>query len=117
VRLPPDGLHCVVACVEIALLTGIGLLAHATVRGIETNVVGASQLAGRKLLTGVLGLLGVLAHLALLALPLALAVLLVIRSQPRRLAEAAGAGAGAVAVIEICTRCSGCPRQLSCMPR
>jgi len=102
VRLPADGLRCVVACAEIALLVGIALLARATVNGVETNVVGASQLAGRKLLAGVLGLLGVLAHLALLALPLALAVLFIVRRQPRRLAEAVGAGAVAVAAVVIC---------------
>ncbi len=101
-RLPADGLRCVVACAEIALLVGIALLARATVNGVETNVVGASQLAGRKLLAGVLGLLGVLAHLALLALPLALAVLFIVRRQPRRLAEAVGAGAVAVAAVVIC---------------
>ncbi len=101
-RLPADGLRCVIACGEIVLLAGVALLARATVSGIETNVVGASQLAGRKLLTGVLGLLGVLAHIALLALPLALAILLVLRRQPRRLAEAAGAGAGAAGVVVSC---------------
>ncbi len=101
-RLPADGLRCIVACAEIALLTGIGLLARATVSGVETNVVGASQLAGKKLLTGVLGLFGVLAHLALLALPLVLAILLVVRRQPRRLAEAAGAGAVAAGAVVLC---------------
>src|ERR1019366_1377364 len=93
VRLPADALRCVVECAEIALLVGLGLLAHATVSGVETNVVGASQLADKKLLTGVLGLVGLLAHLALLILPLALAVRLLIRRQPRRLAAAVGAGA------------------------
>jgi uncharacterized membrane protein YbhN (UPF0104 family) len=102
VRLPADGLRCLVACAEIALLAIIGLLARATVSGVETNVVGASQLAGRKLLTGVLGLLGVVAHLALLALPLALAVQLIVRRQPRRLAEAIGAGVAAIVVVVIC---------------
>jgi uncharacterized membrane protein YbhN (UPF0104 family) len=101
VRLPADGLRCVVACAEIVLLAVIGLLARATVSGVETNVVGASQLADKKLLTGVLGLIGVLAHLALLALPLALAVLLIVRRQPRRLAEAVGAGAAAVVLVMI----------------
>jgi uncharacterized membrane protein YbhN (UPF0104 family) len=101
VRLPADALRCVVECAEIALLVGLGLLAHATVSGVETNVVGASQLADKKLLTGVLGLVGLLAHLALLILPLALAVRLLIRRQPRRLAEAVGAGAAAVVVVAI----------------
>ena len=100
-RLPADALRCVVECVEIALLVGLGLLARATVSGIETNVVGASQLADKKLLTGVLGLLGDLAHIALLILPLALAVRLLIRRLPRRLAEAVGAGAVAVVVVMV----------------
>jgi uncharacterized membrane protein YbhN (UPF0104 family) len=102
VRLPADGLRCLVACAELALLVVIGLLARATVSGVETNVVGASQLADKKLLTGVLGLLGVLAHLALVVLPLALAVLLIVRRQPRRLAEAAGAGVAAIVVVVVC---------------
>src|ERR1700722_6825637 len=102
VRLPADALRCFIACAEIALLAVIGIFARATVIGIETNVVGASQLAGKKLLTGVLGLLGVLAHVALLTLPLALAVLLIVRRQPRRLAEAVGAGVAAVVVVQIC---------------
>jgi uncharacterized protein (TIRG00374 family) len=101
VRLPADALRCAVECVEIALLVGLGLLAHATVSGVETNVVGASQLADKKLLTGVLGLLGDLAHIALLILPLALAVWLLIHRLPRRLAEAVGAGAVAAAVVMI----------------
>jgi uncharacterized protein (TIRG00374 family) len=101
VRLPADALRCVVECIEIALLVGLGLLARATVSGVETNVVGASQLADKKLLTGVLGLLGDLAHIALLILPLALAVRLLIRRLPRRLAEAVGAGAVAVVVVMI----------------
>jgi hypothetical protein len=54
VRQPADGLRCVVECVEIVLLLGIGLLARATVADVETNIVGASQLANRKLLAGIL---------------------------------------------------------------
>ncbi|HVB45788.1 MAG TPA: lysylphosphatidylglycerol synthase transmembrane domain-containing protein [Streptosporangiaceae bacterium] len=99
VRLPADALRCSVRCAGIILLVGLGLLARATVSGIETNVVGASQLADRKLLTGVLGLLGDLAHITLLILPLALAVLLVVRRRPRRLAEAVGAGVIAVVAV------------------
>lgn len=101
VRLPADAVRCVVECVEIALLVALGLLARATVSGVETNVVGASQLADKKLLTGVLGLLGDLAHIALLILPLALAVRLLIHRLPRRLVEAVGAGAVAAAVVMI----------------
>ncbi|HTP14816.1 MAG TPA: lysylphosphatidylglycerol synthase transmembrane domain-containing protein [Streptosporangiaceae bacterium] len=101
VRLPADALRCIVECVEIALLVGLGLLARATVSGVETNVVGASQLADKKLLSGVLTLLGDLAFIALLILALGLAVRLLIRRQPRRLAEAAGAGAVAVVAVAI----------------
>lgn len=102
VRQPADGLRCIVECVEIVLLLGIGLLARATVSGIETNIVGASQLADRKLLAGILGLLGLLAHIALLILPLALAVRMVISRQQRRLVEAVGAGALAVGAAVGC---------------
>ncbi len=101
VRLPADALRCAVQCAEIILLVSLGLLAHATVSGIETNVVGASHLADRKLLTGVLGLLGDLAHITLLILPLALAILLVVQRRPRRLAEAVGAGVVAVVAVTI----------------
>src|SRR5260370_21951649 len=80
----------------MVLLLGIGLLARATVSGIETNIVGASQLADRKLLAGILGLLGLLAHIALLILPLVLAVRMVISRQQRRLVEAVRARALAV---------------------
>ena len=101
VRLPADALRCVVQCAEIALLVGLGLLARATVKGIETNVVGASQLAERKLLSGLLGLLGDVAHITLLLLPLALAVLLLVHRQARRLAEAVGTGVVAVIVVAL----------------
>ncbi len=101
VRLPADALRCAVQCIEIVLLVSLGLLARATARGIEANVVGASHLADRRLLTGVLGLLGDLAHITLLALPLGLAVLLIVGRRPRRLAEAVGAGVVAVVVVAI----------------
>jgi glycosyltransferase 2 family protein len=101
VRLPGDAMRCVIECAEIVLLASLGLLAHATVSGVETTVVGASQLADRRLLTGVLGALGGLAHVALLILPLALAVRLLVHRRPRRLAEAVGAGALAVAAVTI----------------
>ncbi len=101
VRLPADALRGIVASVEIGLLVILGLLARATVSGLETNVVGVSLLAEKRLLTGVVGLLGNVASIALLVLPIALAVRLLIRRQPRRLAEAAGTGAVAVGVVAI----------------
>ena len=98
VRLPADVLRCVIACVEIALLVGLGLLARATASGVEKDVVGAAG-ASQRLAPAQLGLLGDLAGAALLVLPLALAVRLVIRRQSRRLAEAVGTGCIAVAVV------------------
>src|ERR1022692_2082316 len=101
VRLPADALRCVVQCAEIALLVGLGLLARATGKGIETNVVGASQLAERKLLSGLLGRLGDVAHITLLLLPLARAALRLVHRQARRLAEAVGTGVVAVIVVAL----------------
>jgi glycosyltransferase 2 family protein len=49
----------------------------------------------------VLGLRGGLAHVTLLVLPLALAVLLLVRRRPRRHAEAFGSGIAAVVVVTI----------------
>lgn len=69
-----------------------GLLAGATVSGVETNALGAGQLADRQLLTEVLGILGDLAHVTLLTLPLALAVLLLIRRGLGAVEAAASAG-------------------------
>ncbi|MGO8885836.1 MAG: lysylphosphatidylglycerol synthase domain-containing protein [Streptosporangiaceae bacterium] len=102
VRLPADALRAVIECIEIALLVGLGLLARATVRGLETNAVGASQLADKKLLGTIAGFFGDVAFVALLILPVALAVRMLIRRQPRRLAEALGTGLAAVVVVVIC---------------
>jgi uncharacterized membrane protein YbhN (UPF0104 family) len=95
IRLPADLLRCLIACVEIGLLTGLGLLARATATGVEFDVGHAS----RRVPAVLLGVMGFAAHIALLALPVALAVRLVIRRQPRRLAEAVLSAAVAIAVV------------------
>ena len=95
VRIPADILRCVIAVIEIAVLAGLGLLARATANGAETDIV----LASRRLPKVLLSLLGYVAHAALLVLPVALAVRLLIRRQPRRLAEGVGAGAVTVGVV------------------
>jgi len=95
VRIPADILRCVIALIEIGLLAGLGLLARETASGAEYNLVQASE----KLPKGLLSLLGDVAHAALLVLPVALAVRLLIRRQPRRLAEGAGAGVVTVGVV------------------
>jgi glycosyltransferase 2 family protein len=95
VRIPADLLRCIIAIIEIALLAGLGLLARATASGAETDIV----LASRHLAKSLLSLLGFAAHAALFVLPVTLAVRLLIRRQPRRLAEAAGAGGVTVGVV------------------
>lgn len=95
VRIPADLLRCGIAVLEIALLAGLGLLARATASGAETDIV----LASRHLPKSLLSLLGFAAHAALFVLPVTLAVRLLIRRQPRRLAEAAGAGGVTVGVV------------------
>jgi glycosyltransferase 2 family protein len=95
VRIPADLLRCVTACIEIALLFGLGWLATATARGAEFDLVHASK----KIAAGFTPLL-FLASVALFALPVALALWLIFQGQYRRLAEGAVIGllAGGVAV-------------------
>jgi glycosyltransferase 2 family protein len=95
IRIPADLLRCVIAVIEIVLLAGLGLLARATASGAETDIVQAS----RHLTKSLLSLLGFAAHAALFVLPVTLAVRLLMRRQPRRLAEAAGAGGVTVCVV------------------
>jgi hypothetical protein len=95
VRLPADLLRCIIALIEIALVAGLGVLARATADGAEYDIVKASNV----LPGAVLSFLGFAAHAALLILPVALAVRLLIRRQPRRLAEGVAAGGVAVGVV------------------
>jgi uncharacterized membrane protein YbhN (UPF0104 family) len=95
IRIPADLLRFVIALIEIALLAGLGLLARATAGGAEFDIV----LASRRLPKALLSALGFSAHVVLLLLPAALAVRLLIRRQPRRLAEAVLAGGITVGVV------------------
>jgi uncharacterized membrane protein YbhN (UPF0104 family)/tRNA A-37 threonylcarbamoyl transferase component Bud32 len=95
VRIPADMLRCVIAVIEIVLLAGLGLLARATASGAETDIV----LASRHLPKSLLSLLGFVSHAALFVLPVTLAVRLLVRRQPRRLAEAAAVGGVTVCVV------------------
>jgi hypothetical protein len=94
VRLPADILRCVTACVEIAILIGIALVAKQTASGVEVDLVTASK----KLATGLTTPLYFVASLALLILPIVLAGRMIYRRQFRRLAEAALIGAAAAAI-------------------
>jgi glycosyltransferase 2 family protein len=95
VRLPADLLRCIIALIEIALVAGLGVLARATADGAEYDIVKASNV----LPGAVLSFLGFAAHAALLILPVALAIRLLIRRQPRRLGEGVAAGGLAVGVV------------------
>ncbi|HTZ22422.1 MAG TPA: lysylphosphatidylglycerol synthase domain-containing protein, partial [Streptosporangiaceae bacterium] len=94
VRIPADLLRCVIALIEIGLLAALALLARATANGAETDIVLASRY-----LKALLPILGFAAHVALLLLPVALAIRMLIRRQPRRLAEAVVAGGITVALV------------------
>jgi glycosyltransferase 2 family protein len=95
IRIPADLLRFVIALIEIALLAGLGLIARATANGAEIDIVLASQ----RLPHAVLSFLGFAAHIALLILPAALAMRMLIRRQPRRLAEGLAAGGITVGVV------------------
>jgi len=95
IRMPADLLRFVIAVIEIALLAGLGLLARATANGAETDIV----LASKQLPSAVLSFVGVIAHGALLILPIALAIRALVRHQPRRLAEGIAAGGLTVGVV------------------
>ncbi len=92
-----DLLRSLTALLGIAVLAGIGLLAHATAAGVEIDAVGA----GRRLPHAVLSLLTVVAPLVLLLLPVALAVRQLSRRQPRQLAEAVLTGVGAMLLVAL----------------
>jgi uncharacterized membrane protein YbhN (UPF0104 family)/tRNA A-37 threonylcarbamoyl transferase component Bud32 len=78
VRMPADLLRCILTGIELVLVGLIGLV------GVQVNAAGAT----RRLPTPLLGFLGFLARFAIIVLPLAMAVRLILRRQWRRLAEA-----------------------------
>ena len=84
IRMPTDLLRCVTGSLEIALLVVIGLVASATATGFEFDVVHVSE----KLASGLINPLYALALVALIVLPAALAVRLVVIGQIRTLIEA-----------------------------
>jgi glycosyltransferase 2 family protein len=97
VRIPADMVRCVIALAEIALLVGIALLASATATGVEIDVVGASK----HLPHALLHLIGWAGGIALLILPIALAIRALTVKQYRRLAEAVVTGGIAVGVVAL----------------
>ena len=97
IRRPIDLLRAVTTLLGIVLLAGIGLLAHATAAGVEIDAVGA----GRRLPHALLSVLGVAATLALLLLPMALAIRQLSRRQFRQLTEAVLTAGVAIVVIAL----------------
>ena len=91
-------LRCITNGIEIALLIGIALLGKATATGVETDVVAASE----RLARGLISPLHSLAFIALIVLPVALAVRLVTIGQLQRLAEAVAIGLVAAGVTVAC---------------
>ncbi len=97
IRKPVDLLRCVLSCVGIVVLAVAGIAASATTSGVETDIVGAS----RRLPHALLVVVAPLALFALLILPVAMAVQLLVRRQFRRLAEAAATGVLAVVLTAV----------------
>ena len=97
IRKPVDLLRCVLACIEIVVLAVAGIAASATTAGAQTDLVGAS----RRLPHALLVVAPPLVLFALLVLPVAMAVQLLVRRQFRRLAEAVATGVLAAAVTAV----------------
>ena len=97
VRRPVDLLRFTIDVTEIALVAGIGLAARAATTGAETDIVGASQ----HLPASLLAIARPAALIALLVLPVALAIRQIVRRQPRQLAEAAATGILAVVAVVV----------------
>ena len=97
IRKPVDLLRCALSCLEIVALAVAGVAASATTTGVETDIVGAS----RRLPHVLLAVAPTLALFALFILPAALAVQLLVRRQPRRLAESVLTGALAAAATAV----------------
>ncbi|HXZ63499.1 MAG TPA: lysylphosphatidylglycerol synthase transmembrane domain-containing protein [Streptosporangiaceae bacterium] len=97
IRKPVDLLRCVITAIEIFVLAVAAVAASATTTGIETDIVGASKRLPHALQV----LAPRLAFLALLIIPVALAVRELVRRRFRRLAEAVATGLLAAAVAAV----------------
>jgi glycosyltransferase 2 family protein len=97
IRKPIDLLRCVLACIEIVALAVAGVAASATTTGLEKDIVGASSRLPQRLLD----VAPRLALIALLILPVVLAVEELAAGHFRRVAEAAGTGLLAAATAQV----------------
>jgi len=97
IRKPVDALRCITSCIWIVVLAVAAVAASATTTGVETDIVGASKRLPRALLV----VAPPVALFALLILPVALAVSLLLRRHVRLLIEAAATGLLAGAAAEV----------------
>jgi uncharacterized protein (TIRG00374 family) len=88
IRKPADLLRCVACAISVVMLAVLGIVAGATTRGVETNIVEVSTSVPRAFLDAARPL----ALFALLILPVALAVSQLVRRQARGLVEATVTG-------------------------
>jgi hypothetical protein len=97
IRKPVDLLRCVLSCFGIVALAVAGIGTSATTSGVQTDLVGASHRLPHALVV----VAGPVALFALLILPVAMAVQLLVRRQFRRLGEAVATGVLAAAVTAV----------------
>ena len=97
IRKPVDLLRLLLGCAGLALLAGAALVTRATARGAEADLATAWRHLPRLLPEAIA--LG--AGLAMLLLPAALAVVQLVRRQPRRLAEAVATSAVTAVVVVV----------------
>jgi uncharacterized membrane protein YbhN (UPF0104 family) len=95
VRRPVDLLRFIADIIQIVLVAALGLAARAAANGAEYDILRASQHLPKPLLD----ILHTVAPLALLVLPVALAIRQIFRRQPRQLAEAVATGVLAIVVV------------------
>ena len=95
VRRPVDLLRFIADIIQIVLVAGLGLAARAAANGAEYDILRASQHLPKPLLD----ILHPVAPLALLVLPVALAIRQIFRRQARQLAEAVATGILAIVVV------------------
>jgi TRAP-type C4-dicarboxylate transport system permease small subunit len=97
IRKPADLLRCVLSCSGILALAVAGIGASATTSGAQTGLVGASH----RLPHAPVVVASPVALFALLILPVAMAVQLLVRRQFRRLGEAVATGVLAAGVTAV----------------
>ena len=97
IRKPVDLLRCVLSCSGIVALAVAGVAASAATSGAQTDLVGASHRLPHALVV----VASPVVLFALLILPVAMAVQLLVRRQFRRLGEAVATGVLAAAVTAV----------------